>query len=131
MRNVTCSECGFLVMVYWPEAMVAAGDLPATPATAEERTSYFLRKGGLGRHPDLKGQFVCFRGVDLAAERGAPPLGAVPRWQFWSWEDVIHMKRDCRFFASLVPSLTLQWHLDRQLGNEDRKTDRRFTFMVA
>ena len=34
----------------------------------------------------FKGQLVCFRGVDLAAERGAPPPGAVPRWQFWAWK---------------------------------------------
>jgi hypothetical protein len=131
MRDVTCSECGFLVMVFWPDARVAEGQLPPTPATAEERTSYFLRKGGLAQHPGVRGQFVCFRGIDLAVEKGAPPPGAVPRWQFWGWEDVIQWKRTCRFFAPLVPGLTLQWHLDRQLASDDRKTERRFTIAVA
>ena len=131
MPDVTCSECGFLVMVFWPDGMVAPGELPEKPASAEERTAYFLRKGGLTQHRGVKGRFICFRGVDLAAEASLQPAGAKSRWVFWGWEDVIHWKRACRFFAPLVPSLTLQWHLDRQLANEDRQVDRRFTIALA
>jgi len=129
--NVTCAECGFLVVAYWAGRRVADGDLPSDPATPEERSSIFLRKGGLLRFRDREGQIVCFRGVDLAAEKHAPPPGVEPRWMIWGWEDIINAKRSCRFFQEWVRGLSLQWHIDRHLSLEDKQTDRRFTLAVA
>jgi hypothetical protein len=129
--NVTCAECGFLVVAYWDGGRVAEGVLPPDPASPEERSAFYLRKGGLNQFHPANGQVVCFRGVDLRAEKEAPPPGVEPRWMIWNWEDVINSKRSCRFLQEWVRGLSLQWHIDRHLALEDRQTDRRFTLSVA
>ena len=110
---------------------MADGELPSDPASPEERSTFYLRKGGLSQFPDRKGQVVCFRGVDLRAEKEAPPPDIEPRWFTWNWEDVVNRKRDCRFFQEWVRGLSLQWHIDRHLALQDKQTDRRFTVAVA